>query len=223
VGRGQTTVILRTILSEFLFSGDDVNKKIRVLSGGERSRLAFAKMLLHPANFIILDEPTNHIDAQTKEILQGALSDYEGTLLIVSHDRHFLDNLVNKVIEIKEGHIKAYIGNFTDYHDKKALEARLASEKKPIQPKARKSDRPIATKDQEKKLKSTKKKNEKKLAEIESAIQNQEELKNRLEAKLADPEIYKKADEAKKVQQDYQNTSLSIAQLYEEWEKLTSN
>jgi ATP-binding cassette subfamily F protein 3 len=95
---------------------------VAVLSGGEKARLALAKMLLDPANFFVLDEPTNHIDVQTKDILKAALLDYDGTFIIASHDRYFLDGLVNKVLEIKDGRLTEYLGGFSEYLDKKKAE-----------------------------------------------------------------------------------------------------
>lgn len=106
---------LRTILGCFLFQGDDVFKKVKVLSGGEKSRLALTKILLRPSNFLIMDEPTNHLDINSKKILQDALIDYDGSLLIVSHDVDFLDPIVNKVIEVKDKKIKTYLGNVSEY------------------------------------------------------------------------------------------------------------
>jgi ATP-binding cassette subfamily F protein 3 len=110
---------LRHILGAFLFSGDDIYKTVNVLSGGEKSRLALAKMLLKPTNFLVLDEPTNHIDITTKKILKKALLDYAGSLLIVSHDRDFLDGLVTKVYELKNGNIHVHLGSFKDFLEKK--------------------------------------------------------------------------------------------------------
>ncbi len=111
---------LRTILGCFLFSGDDVNKRVRVLSGGEKNRLALAKMLLRPANVLLLDEPTNHLDLEAKDVLLDALLGYEGTVLFVSHDRHFLDRLASHVFEVGDGGIHHYPGNYEDYVARKA-------------------------------------------------------------------------------------------------------
>jgi ATP-binding cassette subfamily F protein 3 len=102
---------IRNILGYFLFSNDDVFKRVSVLSGGERARLLLAKLLLEPVNFLILDEPTNHLDASSKEILKKAIKQYDGTVLLVSHDRDFLDGLADKIVEINEGKIKQYDGN----------------------------------------------------------------------------------------------------------------
>ncbi|HKK26179.1 MAG TPA: ABC-F family ATP-binding cassette domain-containing protein [Gracilimonas sp.] len=121
-GSGEKESRLRTILGCFLFQGDDVFKKVKVLSGGEKSRLALAKMLLSPANLLIFDEPTNHLDMSSKNILQQAIQQYEGTCLIVSHDRDFLDPIVNKVLDVQPGYIKTYLGNVSYYLDKKKEE-----------------------------------------------------------------------------------------------------
>ena len=110
---------LRSMLGAFLFSGDDVYKKIEILSGGEKSRLALLKILIQETNFLILDEPTNHLDLKTKKIFQEALTAYKGTVLIVSHDRFFLDNLVERIIEIKEGKATENKGNYSYYIEKR--------------------------------------------------------------------------------------------------------
>lgn len=124
-GTNASETTMRSILGCFLFTGDDVYKKIKVLSGGEKSRVALAKMLLKSSNLIILDEPTNHLDMQSKEILQQALIQYEGTLMIVSHDRAFLDPIVNKTLEIQHDSAKFYLGNVTWYLAKKQEESSL--------------------------------------------------------------------------------------------------
>jgi ATP-binding cassette subfamily F protein 3 len=125
-----TTMVpmIRNILGGFLFSGDDVYKRVAVLSGGERNRLALAKMLLTPSNVLLLDEPTNHLDLDSKEVLLEALSDYGGTLIFVSHDRYFVDRLASKVIDVGGGEVMAYPGGYEDFlHWKKQREAGIAA------------------------------------------------------------------------------------------------
>jgi ATP-binding cassette subfamily F protein 3 len=112
---GSTQTQLRSLLGCFLFSGDDVFKRIGVLSGGERNRYALLKMLLHPANFLLLDEPTNHLDLRAKDVLLEALMKYTGTVVFVSHDRYFIDKLATRVFEIGDGKVEIYPGNYEDY------------------------------------------------------------------------------------------------------------
>ncbi|MGE5723980.1 MAG: ATP-binding cassette domain-containing protein, partial [Acidobacteriota bacterium] len=128
-GRNQTE--LRNLLGCFLFSADDVFKPIRVLSGGERNRYALARMLLHPANFLLMDEPTNHLDLRAKDVLLEALEKYTGTIVFVSHDRYFIDQLATRVFEIGGGEVKVYPGNYEDYRWRKEREASEESEETP--------------------------------------------------------------------------------------------
>jgi len=128
VANGKTTTELRSLLGCFLFSADDVFKPIGVLSGGERNRYALARMLLNPANFLLLDEPTNHLDMRAKDVLLDALKEYNGTTVLVSHDRYFIDNLATKVLEVKDGKVHVYPGNYEDYLFRKEQEALAAAQ-----------------------------------------------------------------------------------------------
>ena len=113
-----------------MFSGDDVDKKVRVLSGGERSRLAMVKLMLEPVNLLVLDEPTNHLDMRSKEILKQALIDYDGTMIVVSHDRDFLEGLVNCVYEFKEKKVKQHLGGIYEFLRRKKIESMKELERK---------------------------------------------------------------------------------------------
>jgi len=123
VAVGDIRTRLRDILGAFLFRGEDIDKKVKVLSGGERSRLAMARMMLEPHNLLVLDEPTNHMDMRSKDILKNALLKYDGTLVVVSHDREFLDGLVDKVYEFRDGGVKEYLGGIWYFLEKRRVES----------------------------------------------------------------------------------------------------
>lgn len=132
VAVGDIRTKIRDILGAFMFSGEDADKKVKVLSGGERTRLAMIRLLLEPVNFLVLDEPTNHLDMQTKEILKNALADFDGTILVISHDREFLDGLVNCVYEFRNKKIKQHLGGIYDFLNKKKIESLKDLEKKGV-------------------------------------------------------------------------------------------
>jgi ATP-binding cassette subfamily F protein 3 len=130
VARGDIRTKIRDLLGAFMFGGDNSTKKVKVLSGGERTRLAMIKLLLEPVNLLILDEPTNHLDIKTKDILKSALNDYDGTLIVISHDRDFLDGLVSKVYEFGNKRVKEHLGDIHTFLDKKKMETLRELEKK---------------------------------------------------------------------------------------------
>lgn len=214
---------LRTILGCFLFVGDDVFKKVRVLSGGEKSRLALAKMLLNPGNFLIFDEPTNHLDMQSKNILQQALQQFEGTLMIVSHDRYFLDPIVNKTLEIQPGYLKTWRGNVTYYLDKKAEE----NSDKTTQAKKSDKDSGLSRKEQRrveaekrnalsKKIKPLKKL----LTEIEKMIEEKEIRKDEIELIMAEPSFYDDEENVKKISMEYEEIKSDLTDALSKWEEI---
>ncbi|MEX1063353.1 MAG: ABC-F family ATP-binding cassette domain-containing protein [Balneolaceae bacterium] len=218
---------IRTLLGCFLFKGDDVFKKISVLSGGEKSRLALAKMLITPANFIILDEPTNHLDMQSKQILQHALQQFEGTCMIVSHDRHFVDPLVNKTLEIQPGKIKTYPGNISYYLGRKSAGADHDAAAKDVQPK--KADNGLSKKEQRqaearnrqtrsKKIKPLKKK----LASIEKEIGQREKRKKEIEGLMGEPGFYDDSDVVKNVSIEYETLESELSDRYVSWEDIAA-
>lgn len=226
-GTRESETRLRTILGCFLFIGDDVFKKVGVLSGGEKSRLALAKMLLNPGNFLIFDEPTNHLDMQSKSILQQALQQYEGTLMIVSHDRDFLDPIVNKTLEVQHGHIKTWLGNVSYYLDKKSEEnataQRIEDQKKPDKESgnnlSRKEQRRMEAEKRNalsKKIKPLKKR----IEEIEKEIETMEERKSEIEEAMADPGFYDDPDKVKSVSIEYEAIKSGLAENLNKWEEV---
>ncbi|MFA6467763.1 MAG: ATP-binding cassette domain-containing protein [Bacteroidota bacterium] len=235
VAEGEIRTRLRSILGSFLFKGDDVFKKVKVLSGGEKSRLALAKMLLAPANFLIMDEPTNHLDMRSKKVLQEALKEFDGTYLIVSHDRAFLDTIVNKVLEISpSGIVKTYLGNVSDYIAKKKVEKKqlsidsgqLKMEKRNAEKGAEKVKAGEGEKGKGRGEAEHPKKNlhqlKKKLEEVEKSIATVEEQKAALEKKMSSDEFVKYPLKAKTISAEYDGVTKKLNALMEEWEKLSS-
>ncbi len=231
VATGEIRTKLRTVLGAFLFHGDDVFKKVSVLSGGEKSRLALAKMLLQPANFLIMDEPTNHLDMRSKKVLQDALKKFDGTYVIVSHDRAFLDSLVNKVAEFSHGGVRNFPGNVSDYLYKKKREVEK-SEARMVKPdnkgmidgdsmvlSSRERRRSEAEKRDElsKKLQPLKRE----LKKVEEETARMESRRKEIEAMMADPELYKNGEEAKNVSIEYKELESKLEDMYFRWGKLT--
>jgi ATP-binding cassette subfamily F protein 3 len=221
-----TETRIRTILGCFLFQGDDVFKKVSVLSGGEKSRLALARMLLSPANFLIFDEPTNHLDMQSKEILQQALKQYQGTCVIVSHDVDFLDPIVDKVLEVQPHETNTYWGNVSYYLEKKkeyqkdAAKSTGHSNHSPQNEKlSRKEERRIAAQKRQRKSKKLKP-YKKKLSRCETAIEELEERKSKIETQMADPAFYDDSEQVQKVSMEYNKLKAELVETYAEWETL---
>jgi len=140
VAVGDIRTRLRDILGAFLFRGEDIDKKVKVLSGGERSRLAMARMMLEPHNLLVLDEPTNHMDMRSKDILKTALQKFDGTIVVVSHDREFLDGIVDKVYEFRDGGVREYLGGIYYFLEKRKLENLHEVERKSVVQSVEKSD-----------------------------------------------------------------------------------
>jgi len=219
---------LRTILGCFLFQGDDVFKKVSVLSGGEKSRLALARMLLMPANFLIFDEPTNHLDMQSKNILQQALQQYEGTFMIVSHDRDFLDPIVDKVLEVRPNETNTFLGNVSYYLDKVEerenqgdTQEREDSSSNNGSGLSRKEERRIeAQKRQQKhnRLKPLKQK----IEPLEEDIELLEERKDEIEELMAQSDFYEDEEEVKEISMEYEKLKAELVEVYSEWEELAT-
>ncbi|MGE5458382.1 MAG: ABC-F family ATP-binding cassette domain-containing protein [Methanococcaceae archaeon] len=217
---------LRSILGSFLFTGDDVFKKIQVLSGGEKSRVALAKILLTKANLIVLDEPTNHLDITSKQVLQKALIDFTGSLILVSHDVDFLHPIVNKVVEIRNRATKIYYGNI-DYSLEKRKEdstdgrKNLTSEKQlNIAVSNRKDQKRVAAEVRQKKYLATKDL-VKDIEKYENEIEILEKRKLELENDLADPKIYSNAVTAKEKTAEYSQTKEKLENVFSIWTELS--
>ncbi|MCF6154557.1 MAG: ATP-binding cassette domain-containing protein [Candidatus Brocadia sp.] len=213
---------VRHILGAFLFSGDDVFKTVSVLSGGEKSRLSLAKMLLKPTNFLILDEPTNHIDITTKRILKNALLEYTGSLLIVSHDRDFLDGLVSKVYELRNGNIHAYLGSFKDFLEKKTSDL----QKETGEVKAKVSSPSKAEENGSQKLQyllkkehnARKRKLAKEVQNIEAKIALLETQKKDLDHIFSDPTLYSNKEKSVEINKQHKAIIQELDALYSRWE-----
>jgi len=191
VAVGDIRVKIRDILGAFLFRGEDVDKKVKVLSGGERSRLSMARLLLQPYNLLVLDEPTNHLDMRSKDILKNALLAYDGTLILVSHDREFLDGLVDKVYEFKDQKIKEHLGGIYDFLHRKKISSFKELEMKaqaPVEVKAEKvtDNKQLYEKRKEYDKQIRKAKNE--LSRIEKKISELEESVKKADMLFAIPE-----------------------------------
>ena len=222
VAVGEIRKRLRNLLGCFLFSGDDVFKKVGVLSGGEKSRLALAKMLLQPCNLIVMDEPTNHLDMRSKAVLQQALEEFEGSYVIVSHDRDFLDPIVNKVVEFKPGRVKTYPGNLSDYLYSKEKETAAILAAEPNRHGARLSDKErkrIEAEERQKKYRRVKPVQDK-IAAIEQSIEEKERQKKELEQLMGDPEFYKDGERVKAVAAQHKALGEELAEAYFKWNEL---
>jgi ATP-binding cassette, subfamily F, member 3 len=203
-------VEVRNVLGRFLFSGDDdVNKRICDLSGGERKRVALACILVDNPNILVLDEPTNHLDIPSREALEGALDDYEGTIIAVSHDRYFLNRIVDRLIVVEGEASRVFNGSYEDYEADKNDAAEDAAQ-------APKAERRPDAKPTPEKGKPTLSKN--RLAAIEKEIESLEEEKSGLEAALADADLYSDAERARTVPQRYKEVGEQLEALYAEWE-----
>lgn len=218
VAVGDIRTKIRDILGAFMFGGEASDKKVKVLSGGERTRLAMIKLLLEPVNFLILDEPTNHLDMKTKDILKQAIKDFDGTVILVSHDREFLDGLVEKVYEFGGGQVKEMLGGIYDFLEKKRIaslrELELSKSVETNTPKAKPETTKSAEeskqttpakklsyaeqREREKILRKAKKKVEEAEAEIARIEANLKSIEDEIANNSGDPDIYNRHAETTK-------------------------
>ncbi|NOQ24541.1 MAG: ATP-binding cassette domain-containing protein [Bacteroidales bacterium] len=218
---GDVRLKIRDILGAFLFSGEDIEKKVKVLSGGERSRLAMAKLLLKPYNLLVLDEPTNHLDMRSKDVLKKALKDYEGTLILVSHDREFLDDLVEKVYEFRDKKVREHIGGIYNFLRKRKLENLKEIERKEKQVSQNKVKKNSDSKQsylERKEFEKQIRKVENVVKESESKIENIELEMEQISNILSDPE---KMNDDQSLFSKYEDLKKKLEAEMENWEKLT--
>lgn len=210
---------VRTVLGNFLFSGDDVLKNVSTLSGGQKARLALAKLMLQKANLLILDEPTNHLDLDSKEVLENALIDYPGTILFVSHDRYFINRIATKVYELSSGGIYEYLGDYDYYQTKKAEQLELANlDAVPdIKPKENQKKRSY---EQDKEAKKLERQKQRRLQEVEERISIVEEQIEKNEELLCDPAIYQDHTKVQEINSENDGYQAELENLMNEWEVL---
>ncbi|PID74401.1 MAG: ABC transporter ATP-binding protein [Deltaproteobacteria bacterium] len=231
-GEDMTITQIRSLLGAFLFSGDDVEKRVSVLSGGEKSRLALAKMIATPANCMLLDEPTNHLDMSSQEVLMEAMAQYDGSIVVVSHNRYFLDSFVNKVLEVRNGAINLFDGNVSEYLQKRQqldeLEAEAESSPQTASPKTEDVPDNSLEARKRKKRQEAKRRQErsrlagpwlKKLDQAEGRVEELEQLKEELEQKMADTSLYQDEKLWAETSKSYEETRRRLDRWYGRWEE----
>ncbi len=225
IAEDKTVGQLRSLLGSFLFSGDDVFKKVGVLSGGEKSRIALCKILLTKANFIILDEPTNHLDYTSKLILQKALVDFNGSLILVSHDVDFLRPIASKIIDIRKGKLKTYLGDIDYFLSKRDLsslerDSTVVEKKEKVETINRKDQKRLEAELRQQRHNATKNL-VKEISSWEIKVSSYENLIKDLERKLADPSIYSDGEAAKDITNRFNKTKSELELANKKWEELT--
>ncbi len=215
---------IRDVLGIFGLSRDDVLKKIKVLSGGEKARVSLSKILLSPVNFLIMDEPTNHLDINSKEALEKALQNYDGALLLISHDRYFLDKLVTRVLELKNCSLKEYWGNYSDYLKRREKEKTEINQQESRFDKSVKSKKTKEQKQQEamarQAISEQRKELNQEIKNLEMKIEQFENRQQELEAILADPITYQKGELISEIQKEYTAKKKDLQSFYYRWEQV---
>jgi ATP-binding cassette subfamily F protein 3 len=225
---------LRSLLGGFLFGGDDVEKKIKVLSGGEKARVALAKTIVSKANFLMLDEPTNHLDMHSVELLAGALNKYPGTFILVSHDRFFISKTANKIWEIVDHKIKEFKGTYQEWVEWNERMAKIEAEKKSengkpkadnvkkeeVKPAAPVPEKPVSNTPVNRELQRELQKQQKRLMSLEAEISKASAERTRLEHALSAPENYSDRKKFAVAESDYKKATDNLKNLNKEYELL---
>ena len=221
---------IRSILGSFLFPGDDVFKQVSVLSGGEKARLALCRTLLLPANLLIMDEPTNHLDLAGKQVLEQALREYRGTVILVTHDRYIIDQVVDTIVEVADHRIRIFPGNYSDYIWKKQQECAALSEIKARNPEDARAKTAAATaekrdwheaKKQKAQSSAEQRRRQRAIAELEERIHGLEQRQKQLESHqggLADPAVYSNGARMKELMNEFDANKRELTRLYDRWE-----
>ncbi|TLS51965.1 ABC-F family ATP-binding cassette domain-containing protein [Paenibacillus antri] len=220
---GLEEVRIRTVLGNFLFSGEDVTKRISSLSGGEKARVALAKLMLKNANVLILDEPTNHLDLVSKEVLESALLDYEGTLLFISHDRYFLNRMADQVVELRPDGIRHFLGNYDDYLEKLQELAEINNAKSAVSTKSNAAvvePPPAASYEAEKQNKREERNRQRRIEQLEADIAAAETDIASMEERLTDPAVYNDYLAVQQLQAEIDARKTQLSARYAEWETL---
>ena len=217
-----TTTEVRNYLASFLFTGDDVFKEISLLSGGEKCKINLLKLMLSKANLLLLDEPTNHLDIMSREALEDAILSYDGTLIVISHDRYFLNKVINKIVELQENGLKTYLGNYNYYMDKKANPNRYED----IDEEINQGKTKTQIKEERKKKKSAEKSARAlraQLRDVEKLIPQKEEELEKLQGMLCAEEVYSNPEESVRVNKEINSVQEEIDSLYATWEELSES
>jgi len=223
VARNTPTQQIRNLLGAFLFGGEAVDKKVKVLSGGEKGRLAIARLLLEPVNLLILDEPTNHLDMRSKDILKEALRQYDGTMILVSHDREFLDGLCTKVFEFADGVVKEFPGGIFEFLQSRKLESLKSLEQKAEPQKEAKRPEPAAPVPRREAISKEKKQIQNKIKQLEEQIGLMEQRIQVLEDELAKPEVYAHVEQSTPLLKEHQELQQKLEASMQEWERLSES
>ncbi len=208
---------IRTVLSQFLFVGDDIFKEIQDLSGGEKGRISLLKLMLSKANFLLMDEPTNHLDIDSKEVLEDALIDYEGTVFVISHDRYFLNRVTNKILELTSSGIKEYVGNYDYYLEKK--NEPIYDEDDEVEEKTKTQIR--IEKKQEKQLLVEQRNQKKEILLLEEKIEGFEEELTLLDEEFSNPNLYDNPEDIVELTRKREEIQYKLDKYYKKWMVLT--
>jgi ATP-binding cassette subfamily F protein 3 len=212
---------LRTLLGSFLFSGDDVDKPVGVLSGGEKARLALARLLIRPSNLMLLDEPTNHLDLQSREVLEEALDEYEGTLIVISHDRYFINRIATSIAEVGGGRATVFAGDYDTFLERHVPPPAPEQAAAPVVDDKRASRRMEA--EERNRRYRERKAHEERIRPVEDEIHRLEARTKEIDTLRADPEVYRDPQRAKSLGSERSEIASRLKILYAEWEVLAAH